>query len=58
MLFQSDGELIDSVTNLPIDGTISIALAGNASSARAVTVMGATGRVHGWRSTGASWIQF
>lgn len=53
MLFQSDGELVDSVTNNPIDGTIFLGVAGNVSSARAVTVMGSTGRVRGWRSTGA-----
>jgi prepilin-type N-terminal cleavage/methylation domain-containing protein len=52
MYFQSDGELIDSVTNNPIDGTIFLGVTGNKSSARAVTVMGSTGRVRGWRSTG------
>ena len=53
MLFQSDGELIDSVTNNPIDGTIFLGVTGNKSSARAVTVLGSTARVRGWRSTGA-----
>ncbi|MGA3293460.1 MAG: hypothetical protein ABSE45_05670 [Candidatus Acidiferrales bacterium] len=63
--FQSDGELVDSVTLSPIDGTIFLGVAGNKSSARAVTVMGATGRVRGWRSNGVggsapatSWFQF
>lgn len=64
MYFQSDGELIDSATNNPIDGTIFLGVTGNKSSARAVTVMGATGRVRGWRSTGsggsaaAAWFRF
>jgi Tfp pilus assembly protein FimT len=53
MYFQSDGELVDSVTNNPIDGTIFLGVAANKSSARAVTVLGSTGRVRGWRSTGA-----
>ena len=62
MLFQSDGELIDSVTSNPIDGTIFLGVTGNLSSARAVTVLGSTGRVRGWRSTGgsssATWFNF
>ena len=64
MYFQSDGELVDSATNNPIDGTIFLGVAGNNSSARAVTVMGSTGRVRGWRSTGAgatsatAWFRF
>ena len=64
MYFQSDGELIDSVTDLPIDGTVFLGLSGNTSSARAVTVMGSTGRVRGWRAIGTgsnpstAWQQF
>ena len=64
MYFQSDGELVDSVTKNPIDGTVFLGVTGNASSARAVTVMGSTGRVRGWRSTGtgttptAAWFSF
>jgi type II secretory pathway pseudopilin PulG len=62
--FQSDGELIDSTTDLPIDGTVFLGVAGNKASARAVTVMGSTGRLRGWKSMGggttptASWVQF
>jgi len=62
--FQSDGELIDSTTNLPIDGTIFLGASGNTSSARAVTLMGSTGRIRGWKgiATGtsptAAWQQF
>jgi type II secretory pathway pseudopilin PulG len=62
--FQSDGELIDSVTNSPIDGTIFLGVAGNKASARAVTIMGSTGRLRGWKSMGggatpaAAWVQF
>jgi type II secretory pathway pseudopilin PulG len=63
MYFQSDGELIDSVTNSPIDGTIFLG-GGDKSSARAVTVMGSTGRIRGWRAVAGgttpttSWVQF
>lgn len=62
--FQSDGELIDSVTNSPIDGTVFLGVSGNTSSARAVTVLGSTGRVRGWRGITVSatpataWQQF
>jgi Tfp pilus assembly protein FimT len=65
MFFQSDGELIDSATLSTADGTVFLGVPGNPSSARAVTVMGATGRVRGWRSSGKvgstptlSWFQF
>jgi prepilin-type N-terminal cleavage/methylation domain-containing protein len=58
MLFQSDGELVDAATRLPINGTVFIGFPGNKVSARAVSVLGTTGRVRGWRSTGSSWIQF
>lgn len=58
MLFQSDGELVDAATYLPINGTVFLGVAGIGSSARAVTVLGTTGRVRGWKSTGAGWNQF
>jgi hypothetical protein len=31
---------------------------GTATSARAVTVLGSTGRVRGWKGTGTAWVQF
>lgn len=61
MLFQSDGELVDGATFLPINGSIFMGIAGTKTSARAITVLGTTGRVHAWKSTGAagaSWNQF
>jgi type II secretory pathway pseudopilin PulG len=58
MLFQSDGELVDGTTFLPINGSVFLAIAGQANSARAVTVLGTTGRIRGWKSSGASWAQF
>lgn len=58
MLFQSDGELIDGITFLPINGTVFMAAAGQPTTARAVTVLGTTGRIRGWKSSGASWAQF
>jgi prepilin-type N-terminal cleavage/methylation domain-containing protein len=58
ILFQSDGELVDGTTYVPISGTVFLSSSGNKASARAVTVLGTTGRVRGWRSTGAAWVQF
>jgi type II secretory pathway pseudopilin PulG len=59
MLFQSDGELVDGAALLPISGTVFIGNPSQPSSlARAVTVMGSTGRVRGWKFTGPGWIQF
>ncbi len=68
MFFQSDGELVDGGTVVtgvgagaanPISGSIFLGVAGNTSTARAVTVMGTTGRIHGWSSVGgAAWTQF
>lgn len=59
LLFQSDGELVDGTAFLPISGTVFIGDPSQSSSlARAVTVMGSTGRVRGWKSSGASWAQF
>ena len=63
MFFQSDGELVDGGTVAagaasPINGSVFLGVAGTASTARAVTVMGTTGRIHGWSSGGGAWTQF
>ncbi len=58
MLFQSDGELVDGATFQPINGTVFMGLPGKASSARAVTVLGGTGRIRGWKGTGVIWARF
>jgi prepilin-type N-terminal cleavage/methylation domain-containing protein len=58
MLFQSDGELVDGATFQPINGTVFIGQPGKNSTARAVTVLGGTGRVRGWKGTGAIWARF
>ncbi len=64
MYFQSDGEMVDSATYSPIDGTVFLGVAGKTNTARAVTVLGSTGRVRGWTGIGtgsssaAAWQQF
>jgi prepilin-type N-terminal cleavage/methylation domain-containing protein len=58
MMYQSDGELIDGGTFQPINGTVFIGFPNQPTASRAVTVLGATGRVRGWKYTGAAWFQF
>jgi prepilin-type N-terminal cleavage/methylation domain-containing protein len=57
MLFQSDGELVDGVTFQPINGTVSLGFPGLKTASRAITVLGSTGRVHGWKWNGTAWFQ-
>lgn len=61
MEFQSDGTFTDGLGN-PINGTVFVGVAGMPSTARAVTVLGNTGRIKSWRASGtwgaggAGWI--
>ena len=45
--FQPDGRALDAANRLN-DGVVYLAIPGNLSSSRAVTLFGATGRVKGW----------
>jgi prepilin-type N-terminal cleavage/methylation domain-containing protein len=58
MLFQSDGELVDGATFQPINGTVFLGYPGKNTSARAITVLGGTGRARGWKGTGTTWTRF
>jgi prepilin-type N-terminal cleavage/methylation domain-containing protein len=58
MLFQSDGELIDGLTFQPINGTVFLGVANKPLAARAITVLGSTGRVRAWKFNGGGWFQF
>jgi type II secretory pathway pseudopilin PulG len=53
LVFQSDGSVL--ANGKVVNGTVFIGIPGNAKTARAVTVMGATGRMHGYRCNGAAW---
>jgi hypothetical protein len=53
-VFLSDGTLIDSSTN-PVNGTVFLGQDNRASTARAVTILGATGRVRDYGWTGTAW---
>ncbi len=54
--FNSDGMLIDSGGS-PINGTIFLAQPSARQTARAVTILGSTGRVRGYRWIGTGWAQ-
>ena len=52
--FSTDGTLVDQSGN-PLNGTIFLAVVNVAKSQRAVTIMGGTGRVRGFKWTGFGW---
>jgi Tfp pilus assembly protein FimT len=52
--FSSDGTLIDNSGN-PLNGTVFLAVVNVVRSQRAVTVLGGTGRVRGYKWTGFGW---
>jgi len=56
LTFLSDGTLVDGLGN-PVNGTVFIGLPDHPEMARAVTILGATGRIRGYRWTGEEWIQ-
>jgi prepilin-type N-terminal cleavage/methylation domain-containing protein len=57
MLFQSDGELVNGTTYLPLNGSVFLGVPLKTNTARAITVLGTSGRVRGWKPTGPGWVQ-
>jgi Tfp pilus assembly protein FimT len=55
--FTSDGSLLDSSGD-PVNGTVFFGDPARVSSARALTIFGATGLVHAWKYDGTQWVQF
>ena len=55
VMFTSDGTCIDQTGN-PVNGTIFVGLPGRPLSARAITILGGTGRVRGYRWNGQKWV--
>jgi type II secretory pathway pseudopilin PulG len=53
--FSTDGTLTDCNGN-PINGTIVLATSNLTNSSRSITILGATGRVRGYRWNGRSWV--
>ena len=56
LFFLSDGTFVDQQGN-PLNGSIFLGLPSHPETARAVTILGATGRVRAYRWTGIKWIQ-
>lgn len=56
MMFQSDGTFVDTAGNL-INGTVFLGMLNEPSAARAVTLLGSTGRIRMWRNNAAAWVQ-
>jgi prepilin-type N-terminal cleavage/methylation domain-containing protein len=54
LTFNTEGTLVDDAGN-PINGTVFLSIANIKQSQRAVTVMGSTGRVRGYKWTGTGW---
>jgi type II secretory pathway pseudopilin PulG len=52
--FQSDGSF-GAAVGVPVNGTIFTCIPGNSLSARAVTILGATGRVRPYHWDGSAW---
>jgi hypothetical protein len=52
--FLSDGSF-GAAVGVPVNGTIFTCIPGNSTSARAVTILGATGRVRPYRWDGSAW---
>lgn len=54
LMFLSDGSFVDGAA-APVSGTVFLGVPNQIASARAVTVLGATGRVQAYRWTGVGW---
>jgi type II secretory pathway pseudopilin PulG len=52
--FQSDGSVQDGQSGSN-NGSIFIGIAGQTQTARAVTILSATGKINGWRYNGTAW---
>jgi prepilin-type N-terminal cleavage/methylation domain-containing protein len=58
MFFQNDGELVDGSTYQPINGTVFLGVSTlTNTAARAITVLGSTGRIRAWKFNGSAWSQ-
>jgi len=54
--FTSDGTVVDQIGN-PVNGTVFLAIPGQPVSARAITVLGSTGRIRAYRWDGRRWVR-
>jgi len=56
MMFNANGAFVN-VANTPINGTVFLGLPGNPSTARAISILGATGRVRQYHYNGTAWME-
>jgi Tfp pilus assembly protein FimT len=56
LVFTSDGTLVNQ-SGAPISGTVFVSISGQPRSSRAVTILGATGRIRGYKWDGAHWVR-
>jgi Tfp pilus assembly protein FimT len=56
VLFTPEGDLVDQTSD-PVNGTLFIGRQGETASARAITVLGVTGLVTGYRWDGGRWVR-
>jgi prepilin-type N-terminal cleavage/methylation domain-containing protein len=54
IMFNTDGSLIDN-GGAPVNGTVFVSIPSMSLSFRAITIMGSTGRVRGYKWTGSQW---
>jgi prepilin-type N-terminal cleavage/methylation domain-containing protein len=54
VMFNTEGMLVDNA-GMPVNGTVFMRIPGQPGSYRAVTVLGSTGRVRGFRWNGGQW---
>ena len=57
MEFTSTGQFTDQTGFNTLNGTVFIGVTGQTNTARAVTIMGGTGRVRPYTYIGSSWIE-
>ena len=55
IFFTSDGSLINQSGN-PLNGTVYVSVPGVARSLRAITILGGTGRIRGYKWDGHQWV--
>jgi prepilin-type N-terminal cleavage/methylation domain-containing protein len=55
-MFTSEGTLVDQNGD-PMNGTLFLAIPGDSSSARALTILGTTGLMRMWRWDGSRWVE-
>jgi prepilin-type N-terminal cleavage/methylation domain-containing protein len=54
MVYQSDGTFVTNGTGIPVNGTVFLGVPGQPTTARAITVLGATGRVRSYHISGTT----